>query len=65
MCGIIAYIGHQRVELVLVAGLLRLEYRGYDSAGVGVLVPIAGTAAGATKTAGRSRAAEKLSIPTN
>ena len=28
MCGIIAYIGHQRVELVLVAGLLRLEYRG-------------------------------------
>ena len=60
MCGIIAYIGHQRVELVLVAGLLRLEYRGYDSAGVGVLVPIGGTAAGATKTAASPDEVSKL-----
>jgi len=37
MCGIIAYIGHRKVVPVLVKGLKRLEYRGYDSAGVGVV----------------------------
>src|SRR6187401_3498940 len=34
MCGIVGYIGHQEAEQILVAGLHRLEYRGYDSAGV-------------------------------
>ncbi len=34
MCGIIAYTGHQPVVPVLINGLKRLEYRGYDSAGV-------------------------------
>jgi glucosamine--fructose-6-phosphate aminotransferase (isomerizing) len=37
MCGIIAYIGHQPVLPVLVEGLRRLEYRGYDSAGVALV----------------------------
>lgn len=37
MCGIIAYIGKQPVLPILVRGLRRLEYRGYDSAGVAVL----------------------------
>ncbi|MGO9974792.1 MAG: glutamine--fructose-6-phosphate transaminase (isomerizing) [Solirubrobacteraceae bacterium] len=34
MCGIIGYIGHRRCQDVLFDGLKRLEYRGYDSAGV-------------------------------
>src|SRR5579875_1149381 len=34
MCGIIGYVGHRRSLEVLYAGLRRLEYRGYDSAGV-------------------------------
>jgi glutamine---fructose-6-phosphate transaminase (isomerizing) len=37
MCGIVGYAGHQRALPVLLAGLRRLEYRGYDSAGVAVL----------------------------
>ena len=37
MCGIVAYVGKQDAVPVLVEGLRRLEYRGYDSAGVGVL----------------------------
>ncbi len=37
MCGIIAYIGKQPAVPILVRGLRRLEYRGYDSAGVAVL----------------------------
>lgn len=37
MCGIVAYIGHRAVLELLVKGLKRLEYRGYDSAGVGFL----------------------------
>ena len=37
MCGIIAYIGGRTAEPLLVEGLKRLEYRGYDSAGVAVL----------------------------
>jgi glucosamine--fructose-6-phosphate aminotransferase (isomerizing) len=36
MCGIVGYVGHQRAADVVVAGLRRLEYRGYDSAGVAV-----------------------------
>lgn len=34
MCGIIAYIGHQDAAPILLAGLRRLEYRGYDSSGI-------------------------------
>ena len=37
MCGIIAYIGHKPVVPVLIAGLRRLEYRGYDSAGIALV----------------------------
>ncbi|MGN8026803.1 glutamine--fructose-6-phosphate transaminase (isomerizing) [Microbacterium sp. 22242] len=37
MCGIVGYIGHQAAAPVLVEGLTRLEYRGYDSAGIAVL----------------------------
>ncbi len=37
MCGIVAYIGKREVYPILIKGLQRLEYRGYDSAGVAIL----------------------------
>jgi glucosamine--fructose-6-phosphate aminotransferase (isomerizing) len=37
MCGITGYIGHQDAAPILLAGLRRLEYRGYDSAGIAVM----------------------------
>lgn len=37
MCGIVAYIGKKEAYPILIKGLKRLEYRGYDSAGVAVL----------------------------
>ena len=36
MCGIIGYCGPKNTADVLIEGLKRLEYRGYDSAGIGV-----------------------------
>lgn len=37
MCGIVGYIGHQKASRLLVNGLKRMEYRGYDSAGISFL----------------------------
>ncbi len=37
MCGIVAYIGPREAYPILIKGLQRLEYRGYDSAGVAIL----------------------------
>lgn len=37
MCGIVGYIGHRNVQPVILKGLKRLEYRGYDSAGIALL----------------------------
>jgi glucosamine--fructose-6-phosphate aminotransferase (isomerizing) len=37
MCGIVGYIGHREAQAVLMEGLRRLEYRGYDSAGLATL----------------------------
>lgn len=39
MCGIVAYIGTKDAFPILIKGLQRLEYRGYDSAGVALLTP--------------------------
>ncbi len=36
MCGIVGYVGHQSCGDILIDGLKRLEYRGYDSAGVAI-----------------------------
>lgn len=37
MCGIVAYVGHQQAQNILIKGLKRLEYRGYDSAGIALI----------------------------
>ena len=37
MCGIVAYIGHKEAAPILLEGLKRLEYRGYDSAGLAIM----------------------------
>ena len=37
MCGIVAYVGNKPCQTLLVEGLKRLEYRGYDSAGIAVI----------------------------
>src|SRR5271155_2919515 len=37
MCGIVAYIGRREISSVLLDGLKRLEYRGYDSCGIAVI----------------------------
>jgi glucosamine--fructose-6-phosphate aminotransferase (isomerizing) len=50
MCGIVGYAGHREAEPLLIEGLRRLEYRGYDSAGVAT---IAGQSLHVRKRAGR------------
>ncbi|MBL4654468.1 MAG: glutamine--fructose-6-phosphate aminotransferase, partial [Bacteroidia bacterium] len=37
MCGIVGYIGYREAGEILIKGLQRLEYRGYDSAGIAIL----------------------------
>ena len=37
MCGIVGYVGRQKVASIILEGLKRLEYRGYDSAGLAVM----------------------------
>ena len=37
MCGIVGYVGHRPVQDILLDGLQKLEYRGYDSAGISLL----------------------------
>ncbi len=56
MCGIVAYFGRKHAQPILIEGLKRLEYRGYDSAGVALLEK---GAFNITKTPGRISALEE------
>jgi glucosamine--fructose-6-phosphate aminotransferase (isomerizing) len=57
MCGIVAYLGKKAAQPILVEGLKRLEYRGYDSAGVAMLNS---GAIRIQKTSGRIGALEQI-----
>jgi len=57
MCGIVAYLGGKSAQPILVEGLKRLEYRGYDSAGVALL---AADGIRVKKTSGRIGALEDI-----
>jgi glutamine phosphoribosylpyrophosphate amidotransferase len=57
MCGIVAYIGRRQASPILLEGLKRLEYRGYDSAGVAVME---GGKLNVAKAVGRVRNVEEL-----
>ncbi|MFH1716855.1 MAG: glutamine--fructose-6-phosphate aminotransferase, partial [Planctomycetota bacterium] len=57
MCGIVAYLGTKAAQPILIEGLKRLEYRGYDSAGVALL---GSGAIRITKTSGRIAALEEI-----
>ena len=58
MCGIVGYIGEREAQNILVAELKRLEYRGYDSAGI---VTLSGSATPTLlRTKGKVAALEEL-----
>jgi glucosamine--fructose-6-phosphate aminotransferase (isomerizing) len=59
MCGIIGYIGERPAQNILLNGLKRLEYRGYDSAGISIIHPDKKSIS-VRKTPGKIKALEKL-----
>ena len=57
MCGIVGYVGRSEAAPILLDGLRRLEYRGYDSAGIAI---VDGEHVQTRKCAGRIAALGKL-----
>jgi glucosamine--fructose-6-phosphate aminotransferase (isomerizing) len=65
MCGIVGYIGSREVSSVLVDGLKRLEYRGYDSCGVAIIDEEMPTIVRSVGRIGRLEEKLKQTNPTN
>jgi glucosamine--fructose-6-phosphate aminotransferase (isomerizing) len=66
MCGIVAYVGNRKCKDILINGLKRLEYRGYDSAGIAIITGDMGEVEGSkniemsvVKEAGKIKILEK------
>jgi len=59
MCGIVGYIGGKEAQPILLTGLKRLEYRGYDSSGIAVILPKK-SSVGIRKSSGKISVLEKL-----
>ncbi len=59
MCGIVGYIGAREAQPILLAGLKRLEYRGYDSSGIALINPKKNSIS-VRKSPGKIQALEKL-----
>jgi glucosamine--fructose-6-phosphate aminotransferase (isomerizing) len=59
MCGIVGYVGEKQAQDVVLEGLRRLEYRGYDSAGVAL---VSGGAIASAKKAGKLANLEKVLV---
>lgn len=57
MCGIVGYIGKEQAAPIILDGLARLEYRGYDSAGMAIFD---GEKINIQKSAGRLKILENL-----
>ena len=60
MCGIVGYVGHRRADDFLLEGLRRLEYRGYDSAGIATLTPRPAVSTSPRRSAGSTALAERV-----
>ena len=61
MCGIVGYVGDANAVEVVIDGLKRLEYRGYDSAGIAVMLQ--GNELAVRKKKGRISNLEELISP--
>ena len=59
MCGIVGYIGENQAQPILLSGLKRLEYRGYDSSGLAIISPKQNSIS-VRKSPGKIQALEKL-----
>ena len=60
MCGIVGYVGSKSAEAILVDGLSRLEYRGYDSAGLATLDAVRGNKTEVRRAVGKLKELREL-----